>query len=110
MIRSPGLRKWARLAAGIVALGSAVALLDAAVGHAGGPFGQVWTQNRSRGINASALFYTEVGPARDFLDRSAGRYAGQESGTITPSPPPTAPPPAPLAPHAAPQAAPAASP
>jgi hypothetical protein len=69
---------WARLAAGVVLLALAVAGIHATTTRAGGPAARVWTHNVRRGLNASALFYTELGDVREFLDARGGRYGGGE--------------------------------
>ncbi|OGQ89297.1 MAG: hypothetical protein A2289_02065 [Deltaproteobacteria bacterium RIFOXYA12_FULL_58_15] len=67
--------RWLRLAASLAAVVLAVALIHVSTNHAGGPFGRVWTNNVERGINASALFYTELGPASELIDQTNGHYA-----------------------------------
>lgn len=67
--------KWLRLAAGLAAVALAVGLIHVGTNHAGGPFGRVWTNNVERGINASAFFYTELGPASELIDQRNGLYA-----------------------------------
>lgn len=83
MIRA-GVVRWLRLAAGFAAVGIVVAAIHVGTSHAGGPFGRVWTNNVERGINASAFFYTELGPAWELIDHRDGHYAD-------PGPQPSAP-------------------
>ncbi len=40
-----------------------------------GPAGEMFRRNRDHGIDAGALFYTESGDVRDYLDQKNGRYA-----------------------------------
>jgi hypothetical protein len=74
----------------LAGLEPAVALVVAAIhvgtNHAGGPFGRVWTNNVERGINASAFFYTELGPASELIDLRDGHYAdpGPEPSGLEP--------------------------
>ncbi|MDH4351023.1 MAG: hypothetical protein OEW56_07740 [Gemmatimonadota bacterium] len=69
--------RWLRLAAAL-ALGALVmAAVHAMTARATGPFGRAWAHNVEREINASALFYTELGDVREFTDRRHGRYVGR---------------------------------
>lgn len=67
--------RWLRLAVGFAAVALLVAAIHVGTNYAGGPFGRVWTNNVKRGINASAFFYTELGPASELIDRRDGLYA-----------------------------------
>ena len=85
MIRSDAVR-WLRLAAGFAAVAVAVAAIHVGTNHAGGPFGRVWTNNVERGINASAFFYTELGPASELIDQRNGLYADPGRQPSAPEP------------------------
>lgn len=67
--------RWLKLAAGLAAVVLTIAALHAGVGRAGGPCGRLWSANLASGVNANALFYTEVGPVCEFIDSARGRYA-----------------------------------
>jgi hypothetical protein len=68
------LRGWLALAASLLALVAFLVLAELASPKLSGPAGMVYEQNRSRDLDASALFYTEVTDVREFLDVDRGRY------------------------------------
>lgn len=39
-----------------------------------GPIGQMYRHTAEKEIDAAALFYTEAGDVRDFIDETNGRY------------------------------------
>jgi hypothetical protein len=68
--------RWLRLMAAVAVGILLMAGIHATTARSAGPFGRAWAHNVRREINASALFYTELGDARQFTDRRGGRYAG----------------------------------
>ena len=70
-----GARGWLRLAlaAAVVAVFLAAAQLLSP--HLPGAAGAVYEQNRSRDIDASALFYTEITDVHECSAADGGRYA-----------------------------------
>ncbi len=74
-MRSPVVRRWLELVAGLAAVALVIAALHAGVGRARGPFGRIWSANLASGVNANAFFYTEVGAVGEFVDGARGRYA-----------------------------------
>lgn len=59
--------RWLRLAAGLTALALSVAALHAVRTRAGGMAGRIWARNVAARVNASALFYTELGDVRRLI-------------------------------------------
>ena len=63
------LRRWTRLALGLLGMGLAVLALNVA----GGSAGPVIEESRQRDLEADAYFYTEVSDVSEFLGEE-GRY------------------------------------
>ncbi|MFH2205148.1 MAG: hypothetical protein ABIJ96_18715 [Elusimicrobiota bacterium] len=68
-------RKWRRLALAAAALALFLAAAHRTSPLIPGAAGNIFRRNLDRRIDAAALFYTESGDVRDYLDQKKGRYA-----------------------------------
>jgi hypothetical protein len=67
-------KKWFAFLLGLLALMAFVGLLHWATPHLGGQVGLLISENREKGFEVYAYFYSEVGELSDFLDDESGRY------------------------------------